>query len=125
MTYRNQIVICGGTGCMSSKSALIKEAFVRELKENNLEDIAKLLLPLASTTDLVLSGNYQALYEFCSLRNCTRVEAEIRELSLQLTKILKEIMPEIFGDLGCKGDELGYCPETIGSCGKYPQKGGK
>jgi len=38
MAYRNQIVICGGTGCMSSKSALIKEAFVRELKENNIQD---------------------------------------------------------------------------------------
>ena len=38
MAYRNQIVICGGTGCMSSKSALIREAFVRELKENNIQD---------------------------------------------------------------------------------------
>ena len=38
MAYRNQIVICGGTGCMSSKSALIKEAFDRELKENNIQD---------------------------------------------------------------------------------------
>lgn len=85
-------------------------------------DVSKLFLPLASDTDLVISGNYQALYEFCQLRNCTRAEKEIRELSLKLTKILKEIMPEIFANLGCKGDELGYCPETHGSCGKHPQK---
>ena len=38
MTYRNQIVICGGTGCMSSKSTLIKEEFNKLLKENNLEN---------------------------------------------------------------------------------------
>ena len=81
-----------------------------------------LFLPQASTTDLVVSGNYQALYEFCQLRNCTRSEKEIRELSLKMTKILKEVMPEIFSDLGCRGDELGYCPETIGSCNKYSQK---
>lgn len=86
-------------------------------------DVAKQFLPLASTTDLVLSGNYQALYEFLQLRNCTRTEAEFRKLSLQLTKILKGIMPEIFGDLGCKADELKYCPEKFGSCGKYPKKG--
>lgn len=87
------------------------------------DDIAKLFLPLASTTDLVLSGNYQALYEFLQLRNCTRTEVEFRKLSLELTKILKGIMPEIFGELGCRADELGYCPETHGSCGKYPKKG--
>ena len=85
-------------------------------------DIAKLFLPLASTTDLVVSGNYQAMYEFLQLRNCTRAETEIRKLSLELTKQLKETVPEIFGELGCKGDELGYCPETHGSCGKYPLK---
>lgn len=86
-------------------------------------DIAKLFLPLASTTDLVLSGNYQALYEFCELRNCIRSEAEIRNLSLQMTQILKEIMPEIFQDLGCRGDEYKICPEKFDSCGKYPTKG--
>lgn len=93
-----------------------------EKLNKNLEDVAKLTLPLASTTDLVVSGNYQALYEFCQLRNCTRSEREIRKLSLKMTEILKEIMPEIFGDLGCRGDELGYCPEKIDSCGKHPQK---
>lgn len=86
-------------------------------------DVAKLFLPLASTTDLVLSGNYQALYEFLQLRNCTRTEVEFRKLSLELTKILKGIMPEIFGDLGCRGDEFKICPETHGGCGKYPKKG--
>lgn len=91
--------------------------------DTNKEDIAKLFLPLASTTDLVLSGNYQALYEFLQLRNCTRTEQEFRQLSLKMSKILIDIMPEIFAGLGCRGDELEYCPETSGSCGKYPQKG--
>ena len=85
-------------------------------------DVAKLFLPLASTTDLVMSGNYQALYEFLQLRNCTRAEAEIRRLSICVTEILKNNIPEIFNGLGCKGDELGYCPEKFGSCGKYPKK---
>lgn len=85
-------------------------------------DVAKLFLPLASTTDLVLSGNYQALYEFLQLRNCTRTEDEFRKLSLELTEMLNGIVPEIFGELGCKGDVYKICPETHGSCGKYPTK---
>ncbi len=95
----------------------------KEYEELNssLKDIAKLFLPLASTTDLVMSGNYQALYEFCQLRNCYRAEAEIRNISLEITKILKDIMPEIFQNLGCKGDEYKICPEHA-SCGKYPKK---
>jgi thymidylate synthase (FAD) len=84
-------------------------------------DVAKLFLPLASTTDLVVSGNYQALYEFLQLRNCVRAEGEIRELSLEITKIMKEILPQIFGDLGCKGDYYKTCNE-YNSCGKYPRK---
>ncbi|MGI6360522.1 MAG: NADH-quinone oxidoreductase subunit NuoF [Acholeplasmatales bacterium] len=35
---RTQIVICGGTGCLSSKSQLIKEEFKRVLKDFLLED---------------------------------------------------------------------------------------
>lgn len=79
-------------------------------------------MPLASTTDLIMSGNYQALYEFCQIRNCNRAEAEIRNVSLEITKILKDIIPEIFKKLGCKGDEYKICPEHA-SCGKYPKKG--
>lgn len=35
---RTQIVICGGTGCLSSKSQLIKEEFDRILKQLHLEE---------------------------------------------------------------------------------------
>jgi len=38
MIYRNQIVICGGTGCMSSKSEAIKNEFIKVLKENHLDN---------------------------------------------------------------------------------------
>ena len=85
-------------------------------------DVAKMFLPLASNTDIVLSGNYQALYEFLQLRNCERAETEIKHLSKQITTILADTIPEIFGDLDCKGKKLGYCPE-FKTCGKYKKKG--
>ena len=84
-------------------------------------DVAKMFLPLASNTNIVLSGNYQALYEFLQLRNCERAETEIKHLSKQITKILTDTIPEIFADLDCKGKELRYCPE-FKTCGKYKNK---
>ena len=36
--FRSHVLICGGTGCASSKSALIKERFEEKIKELNLEN---------------------------------------------------------------------------------------
>ena len=90
-------------------------------KEAKKEDTAKLFLPLMSTTDLVMSGNIQAMYEFLMLRNCVRASEEIRKMSQTLTQLLSEqdgLVGMMFGDLDCKGKEFGYCPEHE-SCGKY------
>ena len=90
-------------------------------KEAKKEDTAKLFLPLMSTTDLVMSGNIQAMYEFLMLRNCVRASEEIRKMSQTLTQLLSEqdgLVGMIFNDLDCKGKEFGYCPEHE-SCGKY------
>ena len=90
-------------------------------KDYDKEDTAKLFLPLMSTTDLVMSGNIQAMYEFLMLRNCVRASEEIRKMSQTLTQLLSEqdgLVGMIFSDLDCKGKEFGYCPEHE-SCGKY------
>ena len=91
--------------------------------EKKRNEIAKMFLPLGSQTDLIVSGNYQAMYEFLQLRNCIEnVEWEIFEMSQRITAILKKEIPEIFGDLGCRGDEQGYCIE-FKKCNKYISKG--
>lgn len=84
-------------------------------------EISKMFLVLASTTDIILSGNYQAMYEFLQLRNCTRVEEEFRLIANKMTNILKREIPEIFKDLGCQSDERLYCIEHK-PCGKHPTK---
>lgn len=89
-------------------------------------DVAKKFLPLASTTNLVVSGNIQAIYEFLQLRNCVRAEDEIRTLSRDITTILanheNKLIAGIFGKLGCKGDVFGICPEGKLGCGKFTKK---
>lgn len=97
-------------------------------KEHDKKDTAKLMLPLASTTDLIISGNLQAMYEFIQLRSCTRVQEEARGLALAMKEALLSspdmTISSITASLGCRGDEYGVCPESKKeSCGKYPVKG--
>jgi len=62
-------------------------------------ELAKLHLFLGSTTDLVVSGNYQALFEFLQLRLCMKAEWEIRKLTEGMATLLIDCMPAIFSEL--------------------------
>ncbi len=44
MTERTQILICGGTGCLSSKSNLIKDEFDKQLNELGIRNEVRLVL---------------------------------------------------------------------------------
>jgi NADH:ubiquinone oxidoreductase subunit F (NADH-binding)/(2Fe-2S) ferredoxin len=44
MAERTQILICGGTGCLSSKSNLIKDEFDKQLNELGIRDEVRLVL---------------------------------------------------------------------------------
>lgn len=86
-------------------------------------DVAKLFLPLGSKTDVIVSGNYQALYEMLQLRSCVRTEEEFRLVAVKMREILQCVMPEIFhNEFGCIGDEWHLCPESLKPCGKYITK---
>lgn len=43
MIYRSHVLVCGGTGCTSSKSPLIIEEFNKLLRENNLDNEVKVV----------------------------------------------------------------------------------
>ena len=42
--YRSQVLVCGGTGCTSSGSALLIDEFEKQLKENGLYDEVKVVI---------------------------------------------------------------------------------
>lgn len=66
------------------------------------QEISKMFLPKASTVDMVVSGNYQAMFEFLELRLCERAEWEIRQLAAYMKQICVEKIPVIFSDCGPK-----------------------
>lgn len=86
-------------------------------------DLAKLFLPKAIYCTLMVSGSYQALFEFMGLRNCVRAESEINRLSKEMGRLLGEKV-SIFKDVDCYAKTTGVCTE-INPCGKYLPKKNK
>lgn len=81
---------------------------------------ARMVLPNASATSMVLTMNARELLHFFSLRCCTRAQWEIRQLANEMVKLVKKTAPNIFQKAGAACDQLGYCPEGKFSCGKAP-----
>ncbi|MBR1728018.1 MAG: FAD-dependent thymidylate synthase [Selenomonadaceae bacterium] len=81
---------------------------------------ARMVLPNAAATSMVVTMNARELLHFFSLRCCTRAQWEIRSLADEMVKLVKQIAPNIFNKAGAACDQLGYCPEGKFSCGRAP-----
>jgi len=80
---------------------------------------ARFVLPNATASQLVVSGNARAWYEFLTLRTCNMAQWEIREMSFQVLRILKREDPVLFKDAGATCVR-GYCHEPDGpNCPRY------
>jgi len=74
-------------------------------------EIARYVLPLAAETQYILTMNARSLINFFGLRLCVRASPEIREIAEQMLKYCREIAPEIFNFVRCRGVNMGMCPE--------------
>lgn len=82
---------------------------------------ARMILPNATKTNIVMTVNLRQLMHMCNLRLCTRAQAEIRNL-FKLIKIEVEAYDKKLNSLlvpTCF--KLGYCPEH-NSCKQKPTK---
>jgi len=84
-----------------------------ELKEMGVSrESRRYVLPLATHTNYVWTINARSLLNFLGLRLCVRASPEIRELAKKLHELVVDIYPEIFKDVGCRGQNLAVCPEN-------------
>ncbi len=75
-------------------------------------EAARYVLPMATHTHYVWTINARSLINFLGLRLCKRAAPEMRELAQKIYDIVVKIYPEIFGNIGCRGYNLGLCPEN-------------
>ena len=84
---------------------------------------ARMVLPQAAASNIVVTMNCRTLFNFFEHRCCTRAQWEIRNCANAMLKECKKVLPEIFDHAGAKCEKLGYCPEGEKfCCGRYPVK---
>jgi len=59
---------------------------------------ARMVLPNAATTQLVVTGNFQSWLDFINLRTNKAAQWEIREVALEIERQLSEQCPNVFGE---------------------------
>lgn len=58
---------------------------------------ARMVLPNACTTELIVTGNLQAWKDFIALRTDKAAQWEIREVALEIERLLQTECPNVFG----------------------------
>ncbi len=78
---------------------------------------ARYILPNATETKMVMSMNARELLHFFNLRCCQRAQWEIREMAIEMLRLVKKVAPAIFRMAG-PGCFAGPCPEGSLCCGQ-------
>lgn len=81
-----------------------------------IED-ARYLFPNSCETKIVVTMNARSLVNFFEHRACNRAQWEIRQLAIEMLKIVRKEAPILFGNIGPKCLN-GPCPEGKMTCGK-------
>ena len=88
----------------------------RKAEKKAIED-ARFVLPNACATKLICTMNARSLMNFFTHRCCNRAQWEIRELAVEMLKLVREAAPNMFRKAGPPCLRVS-CPEGKMSCGK-------
>lgn len=88
----------------------------RSLEKKAIED-ARYVFPNACETKILVTMNARSLINFFEHRACNRAQWEIRELAIEMLKIVRKEAPTLFMKAGPKCLSSN-CPEGIMTCGK-------
>ena len=80
---------------------------------------ARMVLPNACETRMIVTMNVRELWHFFNLRCCSRAQWELRELAWRMLRLCEKVSPVLFKHAG-PACVKGYCPEGSMSCGKAP-----
>lgn len=100
----------------------------RELNKNEINAItkiamesARMVLPNAATSNLVITMNIRSLWNFFNHRCCNRAQEEIQKLAFAMFIEVRKIAPSLFTSaLPCA--KLGYCKENDMQCSQLKGK---
>ncbi len=74
----------------------------RTLRRKLARQAARMVLPHALETALVMTGNFRAWRHFIRMRASEHADAEIRKVALAVLEQLQQVAPSVFGDFTIK-----------------------
>lgn len=96
-------------------SETVHKAYAQLIEMGIPAEDARYILPNATETKIIMTMNARELLHYFALRCCQRAQWEIREMSVEMLRLVKRIAPVIFRQAGpgCVG---GPCPEGKMCC---------
>jgi thymidylate synthase (FAD) len=86
------------------------------LRRKQARQAARSVLPNATETRIVVTGNYRAWRHFIAMRATEHADVEIRELAVECLRQLQQVAPNVFGDFTISsladGSEIAASPLT-------------
>jgi thymidylate synthase (FAD) len=86
------------------------------LRRKQARQAARSVLPNATETRIVVTGNYRAWRHFVAMRASEHADVEIRELAVECLRQLKNVAPNVFADFTVTslddGTEIAASPYT-------------
>lgn len=95
----------------------IEEGIDQKSAEKKANEDARMVLPNACTTSIIVTMNIRSLWNFFKHRCCNRAQWEIREVANEMLRICREVAPNLFKYSGAPCTVTGRCPEGKMSCG--------
>lgn len=94
-----------------------KEVYSKLIDKGVKPEDARMVLPNACETKIIVTMNARELLHFFKLRCCKRAQKEIREVAFMMKNICRKVAPNIFQYAG-PNCLKGYCTEGENSCMK-------
>jgi thymidylate synthase (FAD) len=98
-------------------SETVHKAYAQLIEMGIPAEDARYILPNATETKIIMTMNARELLHFFALRCCQRAQWEIREMSVEMLRLVRRIAPVIFRQAG-PGCVSGPCPEGKFCCGQ-------
>ena len=81
-------------------SETVHKAYAQLVEMGIPPEDARYILPNATETKIIMTMNARELLHFFALRCCQRAQWEIREMSIEMLRLVKKIAPVVFREAG-------------------------
>ena len=98
----------------------VKDGMDEKAAEKKANEDARMVLPNACCTSIIVTMNIRSLFNFFKHRCCNRAQWEIRAVANEMLRQCMSVAPNIFKYAGPDCITKGKCPEGKMTCGQKP-----